>query len=95
MGKLNIVNKVQRVAIFMVSFGFFIWAAEKCISNYFEYQTASSLELLKSKNFYMPEFTVCLDETMNRDVLTQNGYKTSMSYILGPWQGKLSKFTAP
>ena len=71
---------------------FFLFALQNCISTFLEFQTANSLEVIDSKDFLMPEFTVCLDEVMDADLLNKYGYPTSVDYIVGPWQGNLEVF---
>ena len=81
-------DRLQKLAIFIAAAAFFIFASQKCVVNYLKFQTARSLEILQSKNFIMPEITVCLDITLNPEVLSKYGYTSSLSYILGPWQGR-------
>ena len=87
MEKHKILDTLQRISVFLVGISFFMVACRQCIIRYFEFQTARSFEVIKSKDFYLPEITVCLDTTMNVDMLKRYGYESSLSYILGPWQG--------
>ena len=82
-------DKFQKISVYLTATIFFVFALRECIEKYFEHQTARSLEMLKSKDFGLPEITVCLDETMVPEMLKKYGYTSPLSYILGPWQGKL------
>ena len=90
MNKLYFLDRLQRFTIFLSAIIFFIFAARECVDNYFALQTERSLEVIESKDFLLPEITVCLDQTMQPEVLNKYGYTSPLSYILGPWQGKHS-----
>ena len=91
MNKLNVLDKLQRFTILIGAVVFFMFALRQCIDNYLAYQTARSLEVIESKDFLLPEITVCLDQTMQQEALSKYGYTSPISYILGPWQCKYIK----
>ena len=87
MNKLNMFDSSQRFLIYTTGIVFFLFAARQCIQSYIAYQTARSLEVVESRNFLLPEVTLCLDQTMETETLRKYGYNSRTSYILGPWQG--------
>ena len=87
MNKLNMFDSSQRFLIYTTGIVSFLFAARQCIQSYIAYQTARSLEVVESRNFLLPEVTLCLDQTMETETLRKYGYNSRTSYILGPWQG--------